>query len=116
VRSERYAVFVKTAQVAQAEDLETAAVGENRAIPGHEPVEAAECLDYTSSRSQGQMIGVAENGMGANGPQILRRQRLYGCLRPNRHEDRSLELSVRGAHLANSRFRPSVARNDAEGD
>ena len=53
VAPERDAVLVDDAQVAERDDLEAARVGQDRAVPGHEPVEPAEPLDPLVTRAAG---------------------------------------------------------------
>jgi hypothetical protein len=45
VAAERHAILVDDPQVAERHDLEPAGVGEDRLVPGHEPVQPAEPLD-----------------------------------------------------------------------
>ncbi len=61
VRAEGDAVLVQLAQRGQRHDLEAAAVGQDRAGPVHEPVQAAEPLDPVGAGPQHQVVGVAED-------------------------------------------------------
>ena len=45
----------------EAEDLEAAAVGQDRPVPAHEAVQAAQRGDYLFARPQREMIGIAQD-------------------------------------------------------
>ena len=49
----------------KAHHLVAAAVGQDRPLPAHEPVQPAELRDPLRARTQHQMIGVAEDDVGA---------------------------------------------------
>ena len=53
VAAERDAVLVDDPQVAERDDLEAARVGQDRAVPVHEPVQAAEPRDPLVARAAG---------------------------------------------------------------
>ena len=80
----------------EAEDLVAAAVGEHRARPADEAVQAAAPGDQVFARAQVQVIGVAEDDPGAGVDQVLLRQCLDRALRADRHEDRRLDDAVGG--------------------
>ena len=100
VRGERHAVVVHASQVGQAEDLEAARIGQDRAVPGHEPMQAAEPRDALRSGAQVEVVGVAEDHLGAGRPQIARGQRLHRGLGADRHELRRVDRAVRGDNAA----------------
>src|ERR1035437_204999 len=52
------AVIVDLAQLAERDDLEPTGVGEDRPIPGHEAVQAAQGLDAFVARTQIQVVRV----------------------------------------------------------
>jgi len=54
-------VVVDLAQIAHRDDLEAAGVGENRPVPGHEAVQAAEARDQLVARAQVQVVRVGED-------------------------------------------------------
>ena len=59
--AERNAVVVDLEdRVAEREDLEAARVGEDRAVPGHETVQAAELLDHLGPGTEVEVVRVAE--------------------------------------------------------
>ena len=55
-----YALLADGSQLCQRKYLEAAAVGENRSIPTHKFVQAAQCFDLFITWTQVQMIGVAK--------------------------------------------------------
>ncbi len=64
VRAEQHAVFGDLAQVAQAEDLESAGIGQDGARPRHEFVQPAEFADQLVAGAQEQVIGVGQDYLG----------------------------------------------------
>ena len=63
MRTEFDTVFLYFSDFCEAENLETATVGENRQIPIHELVQTASGADDVESGAQIEMIGVAENDL-----------------------------------------------------
>ncbi len=59
MRPEQHAFFGDLAQAVEAEDLESAGIGEDRPRPGHELVQSAELPDGLVPGPQEKMIGVA---------------------------------------------------------
>ncbi len=102
--AERDAVVVDARdRVAQREDLEPAGVGEDRPVPRHEAVQAAEVADQLVAGAEVQVVRVAEQDLRAEVAHLVRVERLDGPLRPDRHEDRRAHLAVRGAQHAGAR-------------
>ncbi len=94
VAAERDPIVVHDAQVAERDDLEAAGIGEDRAVPGHEPVQAAEPLDPLVARSQVQVVRVGEDDRGADLADVVGMERLHGRVRADRHELRGLDDAV----------------------
>ena len=94
-RSEGHALFLDLAHGAQAEYLETTGVGEDRAFPLHEIVQAVVLLDHLGARTQPQVEGVAEDNLGAGGDDIARQHALDGAVGADRHERRGLHGAAR---------------------
>ena len=95
-RAERDAVVVDREQgVAQREHLEAARVGEDRAVPAHEAVQAAELAHDLLARPQVQVVGVAEHDLRAEARELERVERLDRALRADGHEDRRADRAVR---------------------
>ena len=62
--AERDAVVVDRGErVAQREDLEAAGVGQDRPVPAHEAVQAAELGDQLVAGPEVQVVGVAEQDL-----------------------------------------------------
>ena len=64
VRGEGDAVLGDLGQAAKAHHLIAAAVGQDRPVPAHEPVQPAQPRDPLGGRAQHQVIGVAEDDVG----------------------------------------------------
>jgi len=100
---EMHALLGDPPQGAEAEDLEPAAVGEDGAVPVHEPVETPVVPDQLVARTQVEVVGVAEDDLG---PRLLEPRRghgLDGSLRPHGHEDGRAHLAVGCRHPAEAR-------------
>ena len=96
--AERHAVVVEAEdRVAQREDLEAARIGEDRAAPGHEPVQAAERLHGLLTRPEVEVVGVREQDRRAEAGQLVRIDALDARLRAHRHEGRRRHVAVSGA-------------------
>ena len=91
------AFFGDLTHLAQAEDLETAAVGQDSLFPVHEFMKSPGFLDQVVARPQEQVIRIAENDLSAHIVKFFRRQRLDRRLRADRHEHGRLEGAVRRA-------------------
>ena len=94
------ALLVDRAPRGQAEDLVAAAVGQDRPRPADERVEAAAPRDEVVAGPQIEMIGVAQENVGAELLEIAVHDALDGALRADRHEGRRLNVAVRGRHHA----------------
>jgi hypothetical protein len=86
MRAEFHAVGLDLADFGEAEDLEPAAVRENGAFPVHELVQAAGGPDDVESRAEVEMIGVAEDDLGAHFAEFARVEGLDAGLGANGHE------------------------------
>ena len=95
---------VTLAQIAQAEDLEAARVGEDRARPGHELVQTAQLADQLVAGTQKQVIGVGQDDLGVEFVgQVALQNAFDGGLRAHRHEDRRFDDAVRGVEQSGAR-------------
>src|SRR6266480_4395558 len=88
------------AELRQAPDLEPAGVGEERAVPRHEPVEAAELADELVAGPEQEVEGVAEHDLRARRTEVVRREALHGAARADGHEHRRLDRAVAGRETA----------------
>ncbi len=96
VGAEGDAVGVDLASLGEAEDLETAGIGEDGAVPGHESVQAAQGGDQFVAGAKVEVIGIGQDDRGLHRVQGAGRDRLDGGLGANRHEDRRRYVAVRG--------------------
>ena len=103
VRFEGRALLAQLAQVSQAEDLEAAAIGQDRPVPVHEGVQPAELLDQFRAGPQQQVIGIAEDDLCSRLAQLFWRNALDGGLRADGHEDGRGDNPVRRLDRASSR-------------
>ena len=95
VRPEGHAVIVDDAQIAERHHLEAAGVGEDRAIPVHEPVQAAEALDPLVSGAQVQVVRVREDDRRPGLADLRWREGLDRRVGPDRHELGRLDDAMR---------------------
>ena len=76
VRPERHALVGDPVAVGQAEDLEPARIGEDRTVPAHERVQAAERLARPLRRAEGEVIGIRQQHPRAGRPELVGREPL----------------------------------------
>src|SRR2546427_12191839 len=93
----------QTPQPGQAEDLKSAAIGEDGTLPAHEPMQTPRALDDVGARPQIQMERVGQNHLGADLLDFFRGQPFHGGLRADRHEGRRAHDSTRGVQAAQAR-------------
>src|SRR5262244_1604821 len=94
MRAELHALFPNLPQIAEAEDLEPAAVGQNRAIPRDELAQPAEIEDGFVAGPAKKMVGVSENDPRVEAFEHLLRDGLDRAGGPDRHEDGRLNFAV----------------------
>ena len=92
--AERDAVVVHDPEIAERDDLEAARIGQDRPVPAHERVEAAEPGDPLVARAQVEVVGVRQDDRGTDPAQVVRGERLDRRVRPDRHELRRLDGAV----------------------
>ena len=88
VRPEQDSLVIEASQVAQAEHLEAAAVGEDGPVPRHERVQATHPLDRVDAGAQGQVVGVGQDDLGADAAQVVGPQGLDRGQGAHRYEGR----------------------------
>ncbi len=103
MRAELDAVGGDLADFGQAENLEAAAVSQERAGPVHELMQTAGGAKDIQAGADGEMVGVAQENLGAHLAQLARVQRLHAGLRANRHEDGGLDCPTGGREPAQAR-------------
>ena len=97
---ENRALLAHRARMRQRENLEPAGVGQHRAFPAHEPVDAADAPEDFRPRPQQQVIGIREQDLRARILERLRELRLHRGLRADRHEERRLHFVVQRAETS----------------
>ena len=115
VRLEARAGLVDRAARRETEHLIAAAVGQDRTIPTDEPMQAATTRDEIVARAQVQMIGIAQDDLGADRLEIAVRDAFDGALRADGHERRRLDGAVRGRQHAAPRGAVGVRHTETEG-
>ena len=101
-------------QLLQAHHLVSAAVGEDGAVPGHEPVQPAEIADQPRARTEHQVVRVREQDARAGGFQVAGREPLHRTLRSDGHEGGRGNVTVRRRERARARARRPAPRCDRE--
>src|SRR5260221_19554 len=89
------AILVHRPQRGEGENLKASRVGENRAVPLHERVEAAKVPDQLVARAEMQVIRIRENHLRVHRTQVVGIQRLDGGERADGHECRRLHDAMR---------------------
>src|SRR5580658_732756 len=103
MRTKRHALLRHLAQFAEAENLEAARIGENRARPRHEFVQPAHLADQFMSRTEIKMVGIRKQDLYEKVFQVLLRQALHRRRRAHRHERRCINPSVRSSQPSQAR-------------
>ena len=103
VRPKLHAVRLDLANVGQAEDLEPAAVRQDRLRPIDKLVQPAGGADDVQPGPNVQVISVAENDLRAHLAQFTRVERLDAALRAHRHEHGRIDNAVRSGQPAQAR-------------
>ena len=123
VRTEFDAVRLDFPDFGEAENLEAAAVGEDRPFPIHEFVQAAGGADDVESGPEVEMVSVAEDDLRAHLQQFARVEGLDAGLRADGHEHRRFDDAVRGGQFPEARLglrigfeefkhRPAISGNE----
>ena len=89
-----HALFGDFTNIAKAEDLEAAGVGEDRPLPLHKIVQIAVQFHDFLARAQPQVEGVAEDNLRASGFNFFRRHPFYGAVGANRHKTRRFHYAT----------------------
>src|SRR5260370_41295197 len=103
VRQEEHALVRDFPQPGKAEDLISARIGQDRARPGHELVQAAQIADERVSRPEIEMIGVGEKNLRAEIFEGLLRKSLDRPGRADGQEHGRVNRAVRGVQAAKTR-------------
>src|SRR5262249_39547671 len=103
VRAELHSLFRNFSQTAEAEDLKAAGIGEQRALPTHEPVQSAQVANNLVSRPQIKMIGIAQDDLRAQLLKNVLGNGLHRTRRAARHKGRRLQGAVCSVNAAPAR-------------
>ena len=112
VAGEGDAFLTDLGQPREAHHLIAAAVGEDRPLPTHEPVQPAQARNPLGAGSQHQMIGVAQDDIGPRRAHFLRAHRFDRRRRTDGHKGRRANLAADGRDSA--RTRGAVSPGDGE--
>src|SRR5688500_8585646 len=104
MRLEIGALLADRAPFGEAEDLEAAAVGQQRLRPANEAMETAAPSDQLVARAQEQVVGVAEDDLGAELLQVAMERGFDRALGAHRHEGRCLHDAVRRLEFSAARW------------
>lgn len=107
--AEADALLAELAHRPQAEDLETAGIGQDRPLPAHEAMQAAHALHHFDARTQHQVEGIGEHDLGTG---LFQRRRIHALHRPvgaDGHEGRGVDDAAR-------QFDPAAPRGAVAGE
>ena len=108
------ALLAHRARMRQRENLKSAGVGEHRALPTHESMDAARAAKHFGSRPQQEMVSISEQDLRARILERLWELRLHRGLRADRHEERRLHRIVQSAKRGRARTRARSLRLKAK--
>src|SRR5260370_25144620 len=97
MRGEGDALLVELAPGGQRHDLKSAGIGQYRVWPVHKAVQTAERRNSLRPRPQHQMIGIAEQDPCTRGGDPLGGHRLDRAGAADGHEDRRVDVAMRGS-------------------
>ena len=104
VRSKTNSLLGDLAELCQGENLKSAAIGENRAIPIHKLADTAHVADESITRTEVQMVGVGKLDLTVKLAELHRVNTAFDrSTRANVHKDGGLDISVYGVEDAASR-------------
>ncbi|MNP64287.1 hypothetical protein D3C76_1597710 [compost metagenome] len=81
-----HALFGDLTNITEAEHLEAAGIGEDRAFPLHEIMQIAVQFHHFLAWAQPQVEGVTEDNLCASGFNFFRRHPFYGAVGADRHK------------------------------
>jgi len=114
VRAELDAVRLDFADFGQAENLEAAAIGQDRFVPVHEPMQTAGGGDDFESGPDVQMVRVAEDDLGATLDEFARVHGLDGGLGAHGHVNRRFHGAARRGQATQPRLRSEIGLEEFE--
>ncbi|MND81057.1 hypothetical protein D3C80_728430 [compost metagenome] len=108
------ALLVELAQAGQGHDLEAAAIRQDRTIPADQLVQATEARDAFSTGTQHQVIGIAEDDIGAGVLDLVEIHRLDRANGADRHEGGSTDRAARHGDFAKARAGVGLLQGELE--
>ncbi len=103
------AVLRDFAQLREGEDLVAAAVGQDGAVPVHELVQPTEMPHRLHPRPHEKMVGVAEDDLRGQLPQLARADGFHAALRADGHEGGRLDYAMICRQPPAARIRGRIA-------
>jgi len=103
VRFEGCSIFGDAIHGTERKNLKAAAIGQDGAVPTHEPMQPTKFCDQIASGAQRKVIGVPEQDIGPGSDHLVDGQPLDRPLSPDRHKGRGLDDSVWQMKLATPR-------------
>ncbi len=100
----------------QAEELKTAAVGEDRAVPTHEGMQAAEPLNELFARAQREMVGICQHHLSARDADLVDGQSFDRCDSADGHEGGKLDRAMGCVKRASARVRARIGVMESKGE
>ena len=95
MRAERDTSLRHFAQIAEAEHLKAAGIGEDGAVPCHEPLYPSQLPYRLDARPEVEVVGVIEENLHAQLFELVLGDTLHRSERADRHEHRRLYLAMR---------------------
>jgi hypothetical protein len=95
VAAESHTFVVNFVDFGEAEDLKAAGIGQHRAVPAHEFMQAAHVTHEIIAGAQVEVIGIRQHQRRADLMQIARGDSLDRCLRADWGEHRGQQIAVR---------------------
>ena len=103
MRTELYTFFTHLADTRQGEYLKSTTVGQHRTIKAIEFMQPASLFNHIQSWSQIQMISISQNNLRLNIILYFMQMNPFHCTQcTNRHEDRSLNLTMIGGYQSST--------------
>ncbi len=110
VRAKRRPLFGNLAHFGQAKELKPAAIGQDGPVPTTKAMQPSEFADHFLARPQRKVVSVAQNHLGARGPELVECHPLDGSLGSDGHESRGLNGSMRGVKCSAPRGARRIRR------
>ena len=104
MRTEQRALLGDLAQLRQRHHLEAAGIRQDRSIPVHEFMQAAQPRDSLGAGPQHQVVGIAQKNVGAGSPHACGSMALTVAADAHRHEGGGANVSAPGTDHTQAGF------------